>query len=67
MRSSVFSVGIDYAGTDHPDLPSAVDDARRLELFLAQWGFVARVECSTLSDKSSRDIIEALEAWSDDE
>jgi hypothetical protein len=66
MRSSVFSVGIDYKATNHRELPFAVDDARRLELFLTRWGFVARVECGALSGKSARDIIEALEAWSDD-
>ncbi|MEU9592568.1 caspase family protein [Streptomyces sp. NPDC048193] len=64
-RGSVFSVGIDYAGGPHPHLPEAPSDARRLETFFGEWGFLPLAECCRLSNATTRAIVDSLERWAD--
>jgi len=63
---SIFSVGIDYDDTPHPQLPDAPKDARLLEQFFVQWGFTAVDDCYLLSRESPRVITDRLERWADD-
>lgn len=65
IRGSVFSVGIDYANSPHPDLPDASADALRIEQFFTDWGFKAVGDCRELSTASAREIEDVLERWSD--
>jgi len=62
---SIFSVGIEYLNCPHPELPNAPNDARLLEGFFVDWGFLPFAECWRLRTASARDIVDVLEKWAD--
>jgi hypothetical protein len=63
---SIFSLGIDYAGTGHPGLPTSPRDAHRVEAFFRQQGFDPAPGVQALSRAKPRDITDRVEEWVDD-
>jgi hypothetical protein len=62
---SVFSLGIDYRESAHPDLPEALTDAVCVEDFFRQWGFSPVAGCRGLAAADATAIRDAVENWSD--
>ncbi|MFD3442742.1 hypothetical protein ACFWU3_35230 [Streptomyces sp. NPDC058685] len=63
---SVFSLGIDYRESAHPELPESLADAERVEDSFRLWGFSPVVGCRGLAASDATAIREAVEKWSDD-
>lgn len=67
VLGSIFAAGFDYAESCHNPLPSAVDDALRIEGFFIRWGFTSfsQTQNKSLTQASAREFTDALEAWAD--
>lgn len=65
LTGSVFSLGIDYAGSVHDDLPQCPTDAGRVDKFFQGWGFVAAHQAHGLAAAEAGAILDAIEEWTD--
>ncbi|WP_192581349.1 caspase family protein [Micromonospora sp. AMSO12t] len=65
-KSSIFSLGVDYSGSIHPDLPECPTDAERIDQFFQGWGFTPACDPGDLSTADAALIRDAIERWSDE-
>ncbi|WP_326943236.1 ATP-binding protein [Amycolatopsis sp. NBC_01307] len=65
-KGSIFSLGIDYSSSVHPDLPECPADAKRIRQFFQDWGFTPPGVSDDLSLADAGAIRDAIERWSDE-
>lgn len=65
-KGSIFSLGIDYSRSVHPDLPECPTDAKRVRQFFQDWGFTPPRDPEDLSTVDAGTIRDAVERWSDE-